>query len=225
MAITLSRKDETVNAVRAALKAIPFFGGTLEQFIFGRLDELRMKRIELTLTEVAQTLEQSGRKPQVDSEQFVNLLENVAPHLVRATRNENRERFRDLLSNASTLPPDAPEWEKANLAGQLLSELETPALAVVACLARFTGPQPAGIVSLPKPQVVSQNDFLWESPSLGPFVIDFDWPVVEEWIQRLRERRLLGFSSVDARGGFGGLYLTELGKMLVEWSVGERSAT
>lgn len=84
---------------------------------------------------------------------------------------------------------------------------------------------PASIVSLPRAQVVNPDNFLWDSPSLGLLVIDYDWPVVEEWTRRLREKRLIGFGSSDARGDFRGVFLTELGKMLVEWTVGERSTT
>ena len=225
MNVELTRKEETVNAVRAILKGIPYLGETLDGFIFGRLDELRFKRFESTLTEIAERLKESNHVSYVESEQFINLLEAIAPDLVRATMNEKRERFRDLLLNAATLPPNSAEWEKAKLAGQLLSELEAPALAVLASIAHYEGEPHASIVSLPRPQVVDQKNFSWDSPSLGPLVIDFDWPVVEEWARRLREKRLIGFSSSDARGGFGGIYLNELGKMLVEWTIGERSTT
>lgn len=225
MNFALNRKEETVNAVRAILKGIPYLGETLNQFIFGRLDELRFKRFESTLTEIAERLKESRRDHDVDSEQFINLLEAVAPHLVRAIDNEKRERFRDLLLNAATLCRGSAEWEKAKLAGQLLSELEAPALAVLANVAHYTEMHPASIVSLPRAQVVNPDNFLWDSPSLGLLVIDYDWPVVEEWTRRLREKRLIGFGSSDARGDFRGVFLTELGKMLVEWTVGERSTT
>lgn len=103
MNFALTRKEETVNAVRAILKGIPYLGESLNQFIFGRLDELRFKRFESTLTEIAERLKESRRDHGVDSEQFINLLEAVAPHLVRAIDDEKRERFRDLLLNAAIL--------------------------------------------------------------------------------------------------------------------------
>jgi hypothetical protein len=219
----LTRKEETVNAIRAVLKGIPYLGETLDQFIFGRLDELRFKRFESALTEIAERLKESNRCSRVDSEQFVNLLETVAPNLVRATEKEKRECFRDLLLNAATLEQSSAEWEKAKLAGQLLTELEAPALAIITSLAHYVEKHPAFIVSLPSPQVVNPDTFSWESPMLSLLAIQYDWPVVEEWTHRLREKRLIGFSSSDARGGFGGVFLTELGKMLVEWTVGDRS--
>jgi len=67
----LTRKEETVNAIRAVLKGIPYLGETLDQFIFGRLDELRFKRFESALTEIAERLKESNRCSRVDSEQFV----------------------------------------------------------------------------------------------------------------------------------------------------------
>lgn len=224
MSTELTRKEETVNAVRAILRGVPYVGGSLDQFIFGRLDELRIKRFEATLNEIAERLNESKRTSHVNSEQFVNLLESVAQNLVRATEAAKRERFRDLLLNAATLPPGSAEWEKAKLAGQLLSELEAPALAVIAAVSGYREAHPPSVVSIPKVQVVNPDTFSWDSPSLGFLHIDYDWAVIEEWVRRSREKRLIEFGSHDVRGEFRGVYLPQLGKMLVEWTVGERSA-
>ncbi len=54
--------------------------------------------------------------------------------------------------------------------------------------------------------------------------IPFSWPVVGEWTHRLGELRLLGYQSIDARGGFGSVYLTELGLMLARWTAFDEPA-
>lgn len=220
----LTLKEESTNAIRALLKGIPYLGATLDQFTFGRLEMLRHKRLQATMTEIAERLKECNAAPQVDSEQFVNLLETVVADLVRSTEKEKREGFRDLLLNAAVLPPSSTEWEEAKLAAQLLSELEAPALAVLANVARYMEAHPPNIVILPRAQVVNPDTFTWNMPSLGPLVIGFDWPVVQEWAMRLKEKRLIGFAP-DARGGFTGVVLTDLGKMLVAWTVGQRSTT
>jgi hypothetical protein len=58
--------------------------------------------VEESLKEVAEALGDVKAKFMVN-EEFVNLLENVLPDLSRATDEERRQRFRDLLTNAAEL--------------------------------------------------------------------------------------------------------------------------
>jgi hypothetical protein len=81
---------------------------------------------------------------------------------------------------------------------------------------------PAFIVSHPQP-TSRQPRYILMGIAHAQFASYIRWPVVEEWTHRLREKRLIGFSSTDARGGIGGVFMTELGKMLVEWTIGERA--
>ncbi len=216
----LSKKEHAVNAARAILKGIPYIGSTLEQFAFGPLEELRMRRIETTLAEVAEALKKCGPDCHVATEEFVNLLEEVLPELSRATNEEKRKCFRDLLTSAAFLDAGEAAWEQAVLARKLLTDLEAPALATIAALANCDAAEPVALVSRPKPQLVAESEFDWDNPVEESWVIGYDWPIVEEWCQRMREMRLITFGSVDARGGFGGIGLTPLGRLLVRWAVG-----
>jgi hypothetical protein len=45
--------------------------------------------------------------------------------------------------------------------------------------------------------------------------------VIEEWVYRLKERRLLGLGSVSG-GSFGAVRLTALGYFLVEWGMRDK---
>ena len=78
---SLSVKDYSINAFQAILKGIPYIGASLEQFIFGPLNELRMKRIETTLSEIAEALKNKSVNPDLSNEDFINLLESVAPDM------------------------------------------------------------------------------------------------------------------------------------------------
>jgi hypothetical protein len=53
-----------------------------------------------------------------------------------------------------------------------------------------------------------------ESRGSTPVILD-GWAAVHEWVVRLKEMRLIGLESGDVSGGFAGMYLTELGQMLV----------
>jgi len=226
----LSARDYSANTMEALLKGIPYIGETLRQFIFGPAAERRMRRVERTLAEIGQRLEALGATSAVDSEEFVGLLEISVPKIARAVSEDTRERFRDLLLNAATLPPGSPEWRSAELAEELLSEIDAPGLAILAVLGRCPeavqpseGPVPnTSLVSRPVPQLVV-GEFDYANPGEVQRPIGYDWPVVEEWTQRLREKRLLHFHASDARGGFVSIYLTALGQLLVRWALADAS--
>lgn len=218
----LSRAEHAANVGKALLKGIPYIGATIEQFVFGPLVELRMKRIEATLAEFAEAVQRGGSERHVATEQFANLLEEVLPQLGRTTNDDKRTCFRDLLTNATSLDAGDAEWEQADLAKKLLTELEGPALATLAALAKLKDPEAVALVSRPLPQLVTESEFDWDNPIKGDFVIGYDWPVVEEWWWRMNEMRLVTHKTGDGRGGFGGIGLTRLGRLLVRWAVGDQ---
>ena len=220
--VRLSVRDHGLNVGRAALQAVPYLGGTLDQFIFGALEELRLKRIESTLAEMAEQLRQRAGVHHVATEDFVNLLEAIAPALARATNEDKRQRFRDLLTNAAQQPPGDPAWEDARLAARLLEELDGPALAVLAAAARSTHEYVTLWVS-PTPRAydgeVRPEAIIHQLPEAEvPFTeLHYSWPAIEEWIRRLYDMRLIGLRGMDARGG-ATITLAGLGRFLVRWT-------
>ncbi len=224
----LSRQDQAANVLQGVLKSVPYIGPAIEQFIYGPAVELRFRRIEQTLTEVAEALEAGKQTPNVSSEEYASLLESVLPRVGRATNEDVRLRFRDLLLNTAPLGTGSSEWEDASLARTLLEEIDAPGLAVMAALGRCpeanrpeTSDHPwpnVSLVSRPFPQLVV-GEFDYNHPHEAGTRIAYDWATVEEWVHRLREKRLLGYSSSDARGGFGGMYLNRLGLLLIRWTL------
>jgi DNA-binding transcriptional ArsR family regulator len=182
----------------------------------GPLDELRSKRVDAALHEILARLRDLGAEP-TRAEEFANLFEKVLPKLARAASNAVRERFRDLLVNAAQVPTGDHRWGQANLAEQILSELDEPAITILTLLVRANTSSYVDIVSAPVPQVVPAGSFQWQSPQLGCHPIGADWPVVEEWLRRLRETRLIIYRSHDGRGAFGEVRLAQLGQLLVDW--------
>lgn len=219
--LDLSPKDHAVNATRAILKAVPWVGSSLEQFMFGPLTELRMRRIEKTLTEIGQTLKRENIPPSVDNEDFANLLEVVAPALSKATNEDRRQRFRDLLLNASQTRAGDASWEEAKLASDLLSKIDPPGLAILAAIARSASQSFLSLMSLPKPQVF-EGAFDPRHPQLH-HELGYEWPVVEEWARRIRTMRLIDWGEHMASVGYGRVQLTDLGKLLVRWIVRDRA--
>jgi hypothetical protein len=108
--------------VRAGLKAIPVFGPAADEVTFGPLEELRRKRLETTLNEVADRVRALHGIGIGFSETFANLAESSAPALSRSVREEKRARFRDLLVNAAPLPPDDAAWEETMMVSRLLTQ-------------------------------------------------------------------------------------------------------
>jgi hypothetical protein len=110
-------------------------------------------------------------------------------------------------------------------AAALLDEIEDPGLSILASLAACKpfanldfGKDPVpnvNLVSIPEPQVVV-GDFDWKNPRITGEAIGWPWLIVEDWTFRLRHQyRLLSYHTSDARGGFGEIYLSERGQMLI----------
>jgi len=213
----LTGKEKTMIGIEGVLMAIPFVGPSLAHFVSEPLTELRLKRVEESLKEVAEALGDVKAKFMVN-EEFVNLLENVLPDLSRATDEERRQRFRDLLTNAAELATSGG-WEEARLAAELLKQIDTPGLVVLSELAKLNKGETATLASRPVPQLARGSSFDYDNPPAPQRRILFDWQVVDYWTQQLRENGLLLFHSGDERGGFGNIYLTERGWFLVKWTL------
>jgi hypothetical protein len=112
----LTEKEKAVIGIEGGLLAIPFVGPSLAHFLSAPLTELRWKRVEATLREVAEMLGSKNANSMVN-EEFANLLENVLPDLSRATDEEKRERFRDLLTMLPSFPPTQTVGKKLGLLG------------------------------------------------------------------------------------------------------------
>ena len=213
----LNAKDKAVIAFQGTLKAIPYFGSSLEHFIFGPLTELRMRRIEQTLSEIATAVGELKANA-ISNERFATLLESVAPELCRAVDENKRKRFRDLLINAAALPEDSGDWEEAALASTLLKEIDAPGLAILAAIARCSEGEALVLTSSPVSQVF-EGSFDYDDPGEPQHVLQYKWVIVEYWARKLRESNLITYNAYDARGGFGGVALAPLGKFLIQWTV------
>ena len=213
----LTAKEGAIVVFQGLLKGVPYLGSSLEHFIFGRLAELRMKRIEKTLAEIAECLGAKKAATAVN-EQFTTLLESMTPELGRALAEDKRHRFRDLLTNAAELSEESTEWEEARLASSLLKEVEAPGLAILAALAMSDRSEPCVLTARPVPQVF-RGDFNYDSPGQPQQVLPYQWVVIEYWARWLRDKRLITYNSHDARGGFGGVSLAQLGRFLIKWTL------
>jgi len=218
----LTMGDIFVSVVRGGLRAIPVFGDAADEVTFGALEELRRKRLETTLNEVADRVRALHGLGIKFSEAFANLVESSALALSRAVREEKRARFRDLLINAAPLPPGDAAWEETMMVSRLLGQIDAPGLAVLAAISKSPTNR-STVTAQPSVRVydadTSVPEILERPEEMGVYhEIPFAWPVVEEWMHRLGGMRLLGYQSSDARGGFGSVYLRDLGLMLVRWA-------
>jgi hypothetical protein len=136
-------KVHGANALQAALIAVPGVGGALERLLFGSLAELRMRRVEQTLEEVGQKLDEIRAEIHVEeNEDFANLLEDILPPLGRMTVEEMRVRFRDLLINSAQIPKGDVRWEEARLAWRLLKEIDFSSVTILVLLRHATSAHP-----------------------------------------------------------------------------------
>lgn len=214
---SLKPLDLSLNAFQAILKSIPYFGSSLEQFIFGPLNELRMRRIEATLREVAEILRQKEiSNYYVDSEEFVNLLESVAPSLSRSTNENRRQRFRDLLLNAAQISPEDPQWDEATLASKILENIDDPGLVILAAMGRIKTRNKVYRLETGRGTCQVVGDRKKEE-------LPYDWPIVQECALRLRDMRLIETPPGSRFKGSERIELTPLGELLIRWTLGDEA--
>ncbi len=105
--------------------------------------------------------------------------------------------------------------EDANLAADLIAEIDPPGLAVLAGVSRFPKVDCATVTADPSPRVFNGRTPSGQTPE-DFFALDYGWTAIREWVLRLKERRLLGLGS-DGGRLFGAVALSELGDILVSW--------
>jgi hypothetical protein len=118
-------REHLINAFQAGLLAVPVVGSSLERLLFGTIAEMRSKRVLRTLEEICKKLEEKEAVSQVDdNEDLANFLEKVLPQTARATNENKRKRFRDLVFKAIQVPSGDEAWSGANIAANLLEQID-----------------------------------------------------------------------------------------------------
>ena len=132
--LDLTPQERNINMIRSSLLTIPYIGSGIERLFFGKLDELRWRRIELTLKEISKQIE-SHKIPEMkfNNEYFANFLESVAPALGKAINEDKRRHFRDLMTNVIIDNQNDGKMDEANLCARLLDEIDAPGLKILAC--------------------------------------------------------------------------------------------
>jgi hypothetical protein len=211
----LSKVEKRNLTFQAILKGVPYIGESISHLIYGRLDELRWKRIEKTLNEVAEEIKKCGVSPEIN-ERFVNILEQSLPLIAKETIERKRLAYVSFLVNSANVKSDEKE-EEAKFISEILNELPSVALTILAGANRAKGS--FSIVSHPKPQIFAGKFNESNIEDQGVFYeLNYQWPIVEEWARRLKERRCITYGS-HGRYGYHGGAIMPLGKLINDWCI------
>jgi hypothetical protein len=227
--VALAKRDYLANTGRAILKSIPYIGEGLEQLFFGLDDERRFRRVERTLSELGEQMEQRGiPKDAVQSDGFAEMLDTVVPPLSASASEEKRQRFRDLLLNAVQIPEGDRDWESAKLAADYLSKVDAPGLAILAAVARGSAFEQTGrqatIMPTPEPQVYTkpiESTLDYVNAELD-CALRYEWGVIDEWVQRLVDFGLLKAVYDENARVWIRVRLTARGELLVQWAMEDK---
>lgn len=236
MSLSNGIKVHGINTVQSAICAIPGIGGALEKLLFGAVAELRMQRVERTLNEMSEKLDELRAENHIEeNEDFANLLEDILPPLSRATEESKRLRFRALLVKAAQLPVADPQWDDVRIATHFLKEVSGPGLEMLAALHRAYTRYPRA-----EHCTVSFGDegttitmFRHWNPSMGrddpckeTFTAKARHIVAEQGFESLAG---LGLIDYDGEGVLWndmwrkGVVITHAGKFLIDWVLADKS--
>lgn len=117
-------KDKFELVVNAGLQAIPYVGGPLATLYFGYKQEQRFQRVEQTLKEVAQEL-QDCQLPKIEehnSEELMSLIDELTDKIenerIEVKRNLYKEYFKNILKT-----PTNGNYEERKLYLDILSRI------------------------------------------------------------------------------------------------------
>ena len=218
----LTKREVITNTARAIVKAAPLVGSSVDQLIFGPIDEMRMNRIEGLIEEVLDRLE-GTEAPGLHTEEMAELFREAAPAIAAATSKEKRAWLRDLLINAGQLPSGDPAWESTRIATELPEQLEAPALVILAAVWRDEA-RPGRMVILttqvdpPLVVGVPRNAPIWQDHRDKAYPMPYEGVVVHESIRKLVDLGLLKDFVFD-NSGAGEVGLTTKGHFLVRWAM------
>ena len=210
------------NWVRAGIKGIPYIGSSIDELMYGQLDEIRWRRLEDTLGELAEAMRSLGiPADETAKEEFGRLLEDVAPAVAGSTSQQKRRLLRDLLLNAVRLESADPQWESARLAADLLSPLSYAAVEVLAALHRLDSRESGKLAELRLPAPPDRPVVVLEDESQPPIEMSYERFVVDEGYRQLTETsaRRLVVAGAHGRNKYEHIGLTELGTFVIEWAV------
>lgn len=125
--INISKKgieEASVHTFQAILKGVPVIGSSLDHLIFGQLQEIRIKKIEKLLHEVAAHLQDVKYAPSINSEKFAILLEEIIQRSSKETNQEKLNQFKHILINGASLEPNDDEWDEFDLILEIMDELD-----------------------------------------------------------------------------------------------------
>lgn len=122
--IKIKPKDKFELVVNAGLQAIPYVGGPLATLYFGYKQEQRFQRVEQTLKEVANELQncQLPRIEEHNSEELMSLIDELTDKIenerIKSKRNLYKEYFKNILKT-----PTNGNYEERKLFLEVLSRI------------------------------------------------------------------------------------------------------
>lgn len=132
----VTNEDRNISALKSGLKLIPGVGDSISQFVFGRQEEAESRRLRDSVQEIADMVREQGRQGEVkDTEEWANLFTEAGPSVGKATNEDKRQRFRDLLFNSLFIPPGDPMWEESMYCLDQLKEIDPVGLYILAAVA------------------------------------------------------------------------------------------
>jgi hypothetical protein len=225
--VSLSWETRGSIFTQGVLLAVSSFGGSaIEKWIFGPAAEKRMLRLEKTLNEVKNILQNGQEGWSTEQEEFIGLLEKVFPYIAKSTVEAKRIWFRNLLVQAAHTPALATNWDEADLAADLLIEIDPPGLEIISLLYRADYSGKGTVVILEDKPILA---FWPENEPKPSKIIHFNYHtvVIEEWMRRLVDLRIIRYSSpihrktkegkIAGKLGHTDVEITRLGKILITW--------
>lgn len=118
----LKQKYADQIALRAAVQAIPYIGGSIDTLLVGGSARIQLQRVEKFVIEISERLEELERISAItQDEEFNDLILFTFEKVAKTRSTDKLKRFAEIIANQLVKPTS---WDEPESAVRLLSDLE-----------------------------------------------------------------------------------------------------
>jgi hypothetical protein len=176
---------------RTLIQSVPWIGAPLDTLLSGTGSKIQNKRMQHFLEELSQRMEQLEKKPTIDEEELFNLAIDAMDKSVRASTDQKRQLFAQIM--ARQIAERGP-YEEAEMALRIVSELDSVHIHILTTAIDV----PVILVGPVQEDDQEKNE---ELPILTKLLSEYPAEVIQLAVAELISKSLLHDEGVSQYGG------------------------
>jgi len=184
---------------RGLISAVPVLGPIVEHYHFRGIENLRMKRVIKTISEIEQELKNIGADfEKLKNEGFTNLLEDTLPHISRTLNEEKQKAYKQLFISSFINIESQSCFDDAEIMAQLLNIMTNHEVELMYRLSLLKDEKDFNGWSATTNGIRNMYDDEGEEIQSGEsklYRLEYQYGVLEKLLGSLLEKRLIEYDN------------------------------